>query len=170
MDVFLAIFSFECQFSNLLCAIFHPNTPHNFCCPLSAYDKWWSEQKKSPDFWESYLGLSYLNEKIKHWFPCWTLLWLPFLLLRWPLPFRQHASHPTSGALTDVVMPCKSHGKYLERKSQEQGVKVDVNQCLLCRVPLSWIVIIFGGEMALKKKKKKEEKSSHHLISGNFLL
>ena len=27
-------------------AIFHTNTHIIFCCPLSAYDKWWFEQKK----------------------------------------------------------------------------------------------------------------------------
>ena len=32
-----------------------------FRCPLSAYDKWWFEQKKSPHFREKYLVLSYLN-------------------------------------------------------------------------------------------------------------
>ena len=32
-DVFSAIFSFECPFSTPSSAIFHPNTPHNFCCP-----------------------------------------------------------------------------------------------------------------------------------------
>ena len=32
-----------------------------FCCPLSAYDKWWFEQKKSPHFREKYLVLSYLK-------------------------------------------------------------------------------------------------------------
>ena len=32
-----------------------------FCCPLSAYDKWWFEQKKSQHFREKYLVLSYLN-------------------------------------------------------------------------------------------------------------
>ena len=36
--------------------------PHiMFCCLLSAYDKWWFEQKKSPHFQEKYLVLSYLN-------------------------------------------------------------------------------------------------------------
>ena len=34
-----------------------------FCCQLSAYDKWWFEQKKSPHFREKYLVLSYLNTK-----------------------------------------------------------------------------------------------------------
>ena len=34
-----------------------------FCCPLSTYDKWWFEQKKSPHFWEKYLVLSYLNRR-----------------------------------------------------------------------------------------------------------
>ena len=34
-----------------------------FCCPLSAYDKLWFEQKKSPHFWEKCLVLSYLNAK-----------------------------------------------------------------------------------------------------------
>ena len=32
-----------------------------FCCPLSAYDKWWFEQKKSPHFRERFLVLSYLK-------------------------------------------------------------------------------------------------------------
>ena len=32
-----------------------------FCCPLSAYDKWWFEQKKSTHFREKYLVLSYLK-------------------------------------------------------------------------------------------------------------
>ena len=32
-----------------------------FCCSLSAYDKWWFEQKKSPHFREKYLVLSYLK-------------------------------------------------------------------------------------------------------------
>ena len=32
-----------------------------FCCPLSAYDKWWVEQKKSPHFREKYFVLSYLK-------------------------------------------------------------------------------------------------------------
>ena len=36
-----------------------------FCCPLSAYDKWWFEQKKSPHFREKYLVLSYLKNKKK---------------------------------------------------------------------------------------------------------
>ena len=36
-----------------------------FCCPLSAYDKWWFEQKKSPHFREKYLVLSYLNQIFK---------------------------------------------------------------------------------------------------------
>ena len=34
-----------------------------FCCPFSAYDKWWFEQKKSPHFREKCLVLSYLNAK-----------------------------------------------------------------------------------------------------------
>ena len=34
-----------------------------FCCTLSAYDKWWFEQKKSPHFREKYLVLSYLNHR-----------------------------------------------------------------------------------------------------------
>ena len=34
-----------------------------YCCPLSAYDKWWLEQKKSPHFREKYLVLSYLKSK-----------------------------------------------------------------------------------------------------------
>ena len=32
-----------------------------FCCPLSAYAKWWFEQKKSPHFREKSFVLSYLN-------------------------------------------------------------------------------------------------------------
>ena len=32
-----------------------------FCCPLSAYDKWWFEGKKAPHFREKHLVLSYLN-------------------------------------------------------------------------------------------------------------
>ena len=32
-----------------------------FCCPLSAYDKWWFEQNNSPHFREKYLVLSYLK-------------------------------------------------------------------------------------------------------------
>ena len=32
-----------------------------FCCPLSAYDKWWFEQKKSPHFREKCFVLSYLK-------------------------------------------------------------------------------------------------------------
>ena len=31
-------------------AIFRPNTHIIFCCPLSAYDKWWFEQKKITTF------------------------------------------------------------------------------------------------------------------------
>ena len=55
--IFLAIFSFECQFRPYSSAIFHPNTPQIFFCPLSAHDKWWFEQKKSPHFREKYLVL-----------------------------------------------------------------------------------------------------------------
>ena len=36
-----------------------------FCCPLSAYDKWWFEQKKAPLFREKYLVLSYLKGLIQ---------------------------------------------------------------------------------------------------------
>ena len=44
--------------------------PHKiFCCPLSAYDKWWFEQKTSPHFREKYLVLSYLNS----WSPAGVL-------------------------------------------------------------------------------------------------
>ena len=40
--------------------------PHiSFCCPLSAYDKWWFEQKKSPHFREKYLVLSYLKGSVE---------------------------------------------------------------------------------------------------------
>ena len=41
-----------------------------FCCPLSAYDKWWFELKKSPHFREKYLVLSYLKLQLtrsKRW-------------------------------------------------------------------------------------------------------
>ena len=36
-----------------------------FCCPLSAYDKWWFEQKKSPHFLEKCFVLSYLKFRRK---------------------------------------------------------------------------------------------------------
>ena len=50
-----------------------------FCCPLSAYDKWWFEQKKSPHFREKYLVLSYLKR--------WTKVELNFPLLSFCTPW-----------------------------------------------------------------------------------
>ena len=38
-----------------------------FCCPLSALDKWWFEQKKSPLLREKYFVLSYLNVYLMLW-------------------------------------------------------------------------------------------------------
>ena len=35
-----------------------------FCCPLSAYDKWWFEEKKLPHFREKYLVQSYLKIEV----------------------------------------------------------------------------------------------------------
>ena len=58
---FRLFFRLRAHFSPHSSAIFHPNTHIIFCCPLSAYDKWWFEQKKSPHFREKYLVLSYLK-------------------------------------------------------------------------------------------------------------
>ena len=58
---FRLFFRLSAHFRPHSSAIFHPNTHIIFCCPLSAYDKWWFEQKKSPHFREKYLVLSYLK-------------------------------------------------------------------------------------------------------------
>ena len=58
---FRRFFRLSANFRPHSCAIFHPNTHIIFFCPLSAYDEWWFEQKKSPHFRENYLVLSYLN-------------------------------------------------------------------------------------------------------------
>ena len=61
--VFRLFFRLSAHFRPHSCAIFFIQIPHIiFCCPLSAYDKGWLEQKKkSPHFREKYLVLSYLN-------------------------------------------------------------------------------------------------------------
>ena len=160
MDVFFwRFFRLSANFRPYSSAIFHPNTPHNFFCMLSAHDKWWFEQKKSPHFREKYLVLSYLKEKIKHWFPCRTLLRLPFLLLRWPLPLpRQCASHPTSSSHRCCRAVQKSRQVLWEKiaRARHEGRREPVpalpsSTLLDCNNLWGWN----GSE------KKKEENSSH---------
>ena len=47
---FRRFFRLSANFRPYSSAIFHPNTHIIFCCPLSAYDKWWFEQKKITTF------------------------------------------------------------------------------------------------------------------------
>ena len=63
---FRLFFRLSAHFRPHSSAIFHPNTPHNFLLPLSAYDKWWFEQKKkSPHFQEKCLVLSYSRVRFR---------------------------------------------------------------------------------------------------------
>ena len=50
---FRLFFRFSAHFRPHSCAIFHSNTHIIFCCPLSAYDKWWFEQKNNHIFEKS---------------------------------------------------------------------------------------------------------------------
>ena len=57
---FQLFFRLSAHFRPHSCAIFHPNTHIIFCCPLSAYDKWWFEQKNHHILGKS-IVLSYLE-------------------------------------------------------------------------------------------------------------
>ena len=46
-------FRLSAHFRPYSSAIFHPNIPHIFSFPLSAYDKWWFEQKNHHSFGKS---------------------------------------------------------------------------------------------------------------------
>ena len=94
-------------------AIFHPNTHIMFYCPLSAYDKWWFEQKKSPHFREKYLVLSYLKgsvERSRHERHFCSLL--PYFLLSWLQIFQLCLSFCTSSP--DLVL----FKKFLQEKEK----------------------------------------------------
>ena len=73
-----------------------------FCCPLSAYDKWWFEQKKSPHFREKYLVLSYLKlsnfvaQTICCWWMCGFAWWSDWVF---------NTSHFTRLAPSTVNLP-----------------------------------------------------------------